>query len=60
MPQLITDEMLAVFAVEGPWAEIGPMLRERYAGWLERVGLARPFNGEALEHWRLVARTFAE
>ena len=57
MAGLITDEMLAVFVVEGNWAEIGVKLRERYEGLLDRVGLYRPFTGDRLEEWRQAAET---
>lgn len=37
MADLLTDEMLQVFAVVGPLDEIAPRLRERYDGLLDRV-----------------------
>lgn len=55
MPALITDEMLDAFSVEGSWETIGAVLRERYEGLVDRIGLNRPFTGEAMERWRRVA-----
>ena len=43
MPALITDEMLAAFAVEAAPDEIGAALRERYEGLIDRVALYIPF-----------------
>ncbi|AHY46124.1 putative F420-dependent oxidoreductase, MSMEG_2256 family [Rubrobacter radiotolerans] len=53
MPALITDEMLAEFAVEGEPDEIGDRIRERYSGLVERVALYMPFvPGERDRFWR--------
>jgi probable F420-dependent oxidoreductase len=53
MPELITDEMLGAFAVEAAPQEIGPALRERYDGLIDRVSLYTPFiPGEKDEFWR--------
>jgi len=58
MPALITDEMLAAFAVEAAPDEIGPALRERYEGLLDRVALYLPFvSGERDEFWRTVVES---
>jgi probable F420-dependent oxidoreductase len=38
MAELITDEMLAVYAVEGTWEEIPGLLRRKYEGLLDRLG----------------------
>jgi probable F420-dependent oxidoreductase len=45
MPALISDEMLAEFAVAAPLASLAGALRERYNGLLDRVTLYRPFEG---------------
>ena len=37
MPALVTDEMLETFAAEGSWAEMPGLLKQRYAGLLDRV-----------------------
>ena len=62
MPALISDEMLAAFAVEAPPAELGAALKARYAGLLDRVSLYMPFvPGKDTEFWRmLVASVHAE
>jgi probable F420-dependent oxidoreductase len=53
MPALITDEMLAAFAIEAAPDEIGPALEERYDGLIDRVALYLPFvPGERDEFWR--------
>jgi probable F420-dependent oxidoreductase len=58
MPALITDEMLAAFAVEAPPDEIGPALTERYKGLVDRVALYLPFvPGERDEFWRKVTES---
>jgi len=55
MPNLVTDEMLRAFAVEAAPDELGPALRERYAGLIDRVALYIPFvSGEKDEFWRTV------
>jgi probable F420-dependent oxidoreductase len=55
MPQLITDEMLGTFAVEAAPDEIGPALRKRYEGLIDRVALYAPFvPGERDRLWRAV------
>jgi probable F420-dependent oxidoreductase len=53
MPGLITDEMLHAFAVEAAPDEIGPALRDRYEGLIDRVALYLPFMpGERDTFWR--------
>jgi probable F420-dependent oxidoreductase len=37
MPKLVSDEMLAVFAAEGSFAELPAMLKTRYDGLLDRI-----------------------
>ena len=55
MPALITDDMLHAFVVEAPPEELGPALRERYDGLIDRVALYVPFvPGERDEFWRTV------
>jgi probable F420-dependent oxidoreductase len=43
MPNLITDEMLQAFVVEAAPDEVGPALKERYEGLIDRVALYLPF-----------------
>ncbi len=49
MARLITDEMLDTFALCGTYETLGPRLRERYAGLLDRVSLYQPYPAEASE-----------
>ncbi|HEX2741482.1 MAG TPA: TIGR03617 family F420-dependent LLM class oxidoreductase [Rubrobacter sp.] len=58
MPDLVTDEMLAAFAVEAAPDEIGGALKERYEGLIDRVALYLPFvPGERDEFWRAVVES---
>ena len=58
MPALITDEMLAAFAIEAAPDEIGPALKERYEGLIDRVSLYLPFApGERDEFWQTVVES---
>ena len=53
MAELITDEMLEVYAVEGTWDEIPALLREKYTGLIDRLAFyvaVRP--GEDDARWR--------
>jgi probable F420-dependent oxidoreductase len=53
MPELITEDMLHAFAIEAAPDEIGPALKERYEGLIDRVALYLPFvPGEKDEFWR--------
>jgi alkanesulfonate monooxygenase SsuD/methylene tetrahydromethanopterin reductase-like flavin-dependent oxidoreductase (luciferase family) len=53
MPNLITDEMLRTFTVEAAPDEVGPALKERYEGLMDRVALYVPFvPGEKDGFWR--------
>ena len=55
MPGLITNEMLDAFAVEAAPDEVGPALKERYEGLIDRVALYLPFvPGERDDFWRAV------
>jgi len=44
MADLITDEMLDLFAVSGPFVEIGERIRERYRGLYDRTQLYPSFQ----------------
>ena len=58
MPRLITNEMLAAYAVEAAPDEIGPALKERYEGLIDRVALYLPFApDERDEFWRAVVES---
>src|SRR5215211_6588685 len=53
MPKLITDEMLDAFCVEAAPDELGPALKERYEGLIDRVALYTPFvPDERDDFWR--------
>jgi hypothetical protein len=53
MPELITDEMLRAFAIEVAPGEVGPALKERYEGLVDRVALYEPFvPGRRDDFWR--------
>jgi probable F420-dependent oxidoreductase len=58
MPALVSDEMLAEFAVVCRPEELPEKLKERYAGLLDRLGLYLPFTpGVKDEFWKaLTAR----
>ncbi len=43
MPGLITDEMVYTFTIEAAPDEVGPALKERYEGLVDRVALYVPF-----------------
>ncbi|HWQ83702.1 MAG TPA: TIGR03617 family F420-dependent LLM class oxidoreductase [Anaerolineales bacterium] len=53
MPGLISNEMLATFAVESTSQELPDALTERYAGLVDRLSLYLPFvPGERDNFWR--------
>ena len=54
MAALITDEMLDVFAVFGTWEDLGPKLRARYEGLLDRISLYSLRGTSPLENPRLL------
>jgi probable F420-dependent oxidoreductase len=54
MADLITDAMLEDFAVIGSWADIGPRIRERYAGLYDHTQLYPSFS-PSLEDPRMAA-----
>jgi probable F420-dependent oxidoreductase len=57
MASLITDEMLAEFAVIGPRDKIGELLRSKYEGLLDRISAYLPFiPGEDDDWWSDVVR----
>ncbi|HWS81157.1 MAG TPA: TIGR03617 family F420-dependent LLM class oxidoreductase [Rubrobacter sp.] len=58
MPALVTDEMLAAFAVEAAPDDIGSALEERYTGLIDRVTLYIPFvPGERDAFWQTVVES---
>jgi hypothetical protein len=53
MPALITDDMLAEFAIIAAPDNIPAALRARYQGLVDRIGLYIPFKpGERDEFWK--------
>ncbi len=55
MPALISDEMLAAFAVQAPPGELAAALQERYAGLADRLTLYTPFvPGQRDAFWQAV------
>lgn len=60
MADLITDEMLDVFAVTGTWDEIAGKMKQRYEGVLDRIGFYIPFRpGQDEARWQKVVSAFA-
>ncbi len=58
MPALVTDAMLAAFAIEAAPDEVGPALKERYKGLIDRVALYIPFvSGKRDEFWQTVVES---
>lgn len=45
MPELVSDEMVAAFSIEGPWQELLAEIKERYS-YVDRVALYTPFRDE--------------
>lgn len=61
MPGLVSEEMLHTFAIEAAPDEVGPALRERFGGLLDRVSLYMPFiPGQMDDWWRSLAETIQE
>lgn len=59
MANLISDEMLEVYATTGTWSDIADKLKARYDGLLDRVAFYVPFRaGDRAERWREVVRSF--
>ena len=53
MPVLISDDILAEFAVIAPANDLATALRERYQGLVDRLGLYIPFvPGERDDFWK--------
>ena len=58
MPALVTNEMLAAFAIEAAPDELGTALKDRYDGLIDRVALYLPFvSGERHSFWRTVVES---
>jgi probable F420-dependent oxidoreductase len=58
MTSLISDDMLHAFAIEAAPDEVGPALKERYEGLIDRVALYLPFvPGEKDDFWRATLKS---
>jgi probable F420-dependent oxidoreductase len=58
MPALVTDAMLAAFAIEAAPDDIGSALKERYTGLIDRVTLYIPFvPGQRDAFWQTVVES---
>jgi probable F420-dependent oxidoreductase len=59
MANLITDEMLEAFAVEGTAEEVADTIKRRYDGLLTRTGFHIPTEqGGDPQRWRRIVRSF--
>jgi probable F420-dependent oxidoreductase len=52
----VSDDLLEQFVVEGSWDEMGTILKQRYEGFVDRVRLYLPFDGD--ENWRSLVAGF--
>ncbi len=59
MPALVTDDMLAQFAVQGRLDEIPALVHLRYRGLLDRVTFYLPFDPQDAALWRTWTAAFA-
>jgi probable F420-dependent oxidoreductase len=58
MANLITDEMLDVYALTGTWDEIPAKVKSKYDGLLDRVAFYFPFRGGDQRRWRDIVKFF--
>lgn len=58
MAELITDEMLEVYAVVARRDDLVDRLKAKYTGYLDRLGFYFPFQREDAGFWREVVRAF--
>ncbi len=59
MPPLVNNQMLAVFAEEGSWAEVAAKVKKRYDGLLDRVAYYLPMEDSGSDaQWRETVTTF--
>lgn len=52
MPEIVTDEMVDAFSIEGRWEELRDRIEERY-NHIDRVAVYTPYQGE--DYWKRVA-----
>jgi probable F420-dependent oxidoreductase len=58
MADLITDEMLAVYAVTARRDDLVDAIKRKYTGYLDRIGFYFPWDREDAGFWREVVRAF--
>ncbi len=59
MPELIDDEMLETFALVCEPNKVAQGLTQRYAGWVDRLGLYSPFTpGDRDDFWQSLIMDF--
>jgi len=58
MADLITDEMLDVYAVIGRWDEIVDKVKERYEGIIDRLSFYFPYSPSDREKWAPIVKAF--
>ncbi len=59
MPALVTDEMLDAFSVAAPLDKLPGVLRERYAGLVQRIALYYPIPQQDPDgEWEAFTRAF--
>ena len=59
MADLITDEMLDVYAVTGTRDDVADKLKKKYDGLLDRVAFYVPYRkGDQTDRWAKVIRAF--
>ncbi len=58
MAKEITDEMLDVYAVTGPYDEIADKMKKKYEGYIDRLGFYFPFTSGNEKRWRALVRAF--
>lgn len=59
MPALVSDEMLAQFAVEGRPEELPALVQARYRGLLNRITFYLPFDPRREKLWRMWVEAFS-
>jgi probable F420-dependent oxidoreductase len=58
MANEISDEMLDVYAVAGPYDEIVDKVKKKYAGYLDRLAFYFPFRADERHRWRPIVEAF--
>jgi probable F420-dependent oxidoreductase len=58
MAEEISDEMLDVYALRGTYEEIAEKVKQKYAGYLDRVAFYFPFASGDQQRWRRLVAAF--